>query len=169
MKQYIGVKMINAEPMTRLEYNEFRGWELPEDEKGDDAGFLVEYIDGGKPNTEAYVGYVSWSPNEVFENAYREISGLSFGLAIEAMKKGFKVARAGWNGKGMWLILIPGSEDITFHSGTPYAVALNGDTESAIDGTINPHIDMFTASGEMQPGWLASQTDMLADDWLIIG
>ena len=54
MKQYIGVKLINAKPMTRIEYNNFRGWELPADENGNDEGFLVEYLDGGKANTEAY-------------------------------------------------------------------------------------------------------------------
>lgn len=84
---YIGTKLINAEPMTRAEYNAFRGWELPADENGDDEGYLVEYLDGGKPNTDMYAGYVSWSPKEQFENAYRKTSGLPFGLAVEAMIK----------------------------------------------------------------------------------
>jgi hypothetical protein len=101
MQQYIGVKLINAKPMNRLEYNNFRGWQLPEDENGADEGYLVEYVDGGKANTTEYAGYVSWSPKDVFERAYRPIQGLSFGLAIEAMKAGKRVARAGWNGKGL--------------------------------------------------------------------
>ncbi len=49
MKTYIGTKIINARPMTRLEYNEYRGWTLPQDENGEDWGYLVEYMDGGKP------------------------------------------------------------------------------------------------------------------------
>ena len=106
---YIGTKMINAEPMTRAAYNVFRGWELPADENGDDEGYLVEYLDGGKPNTTTHAGYVSWSPKEQFDNAYRKTSGMSFGLAVEAVKKGKKIARAGWNGKGMFLFLVPGS------------------------------------------------------------
>ena len=73
MKTYIGTKVINAKPMTRIEYNVFRGWVLPENEKGSDEGYLVEYTDGGKPNTEAYKGYVSWSPKDVFERSYKEI------------------------------------------------------------------------------------------------
>jgi hypothetical protein len=71
MKTYIGTKMINATPMNRQEYNDFRGWKLPEDENGADEGFLVEYVDGGKANTPQYAGYVSWSPKDVFERAHK--------------------------------------------------------------------------------------------------
>jgi hypothetical protein len=85
---------------------------------------------------------------------------MNFGQAIEAMKEGKKVQRAGWNGKGMWLILVPGSPSIKPVAGTPYSNA--GLTEPT---NINAHIDMYTAQGDMQPGWLASQADMLADDW----
>jgi len=70
MKQYIGTKVINAMPMNRQDYNDFRGWTLPEDENGEDEGYLVEYMDGGKANTSQYAGYVSWSPKEVFERSY---------------------------------------------------------------------------------------------------
>ncbi len=73
MKKYVGMKIINAKPMSRAEYNIFRGWQLPADENGSDEGYLVEYIDGGKANTEQYKGYVSWSPKDVFERAYKEI------------------------------------------------------------------------------------------------
>ena len=167
LKTYIGTKVVYAKPMTRAEYNIYRGWDLPANENGADAGFLVEYLDGGAPNLEGYAGYVSWSPKEVFERAYRPVDGLTFGLAIEAMKQGKKVARAGWNGKGMWLILVPGQQQVQLREGTPYAVALATDSCEIL-----PHIDMWTvnASGRraMLPGWLASQSDMLADDWEII-
>jgi hypothetical protein len=72
MKQYIGTKRLNAKPMTRADYNTFRGWTLPADEDGSDDGYLVEYTDGGKANTEAYLGYISWSPKDVFERSYNE-------------------------------------------------------------------------------------------------
>jgi hypothetical protein len=90
-------------------------------------------------------------------------NGLTFGLAIEALKMGKRVARAGWNGKGMWLVLDPGSVVGEVREGSVYHKA-------GIIGAlvINPHIDMKTATGEMQPGWLASQTDMLACDWCIV-
>ncbi len=160
MQKFIGTKRINAKPMNRLDYNKFRGWELPADEDGSDDGYLVEYLDGGKPNTTDYSGYVSWSPKEQFDNAYRPILGLTFGEAVEALKAGKKVTRAGWNGFGMWLILVPGMQNINVTEGTPYAKA--GLTHC----NILSHIDMWTGHG-MLPGWLASQTDMLADDWAI--
>ena len=158
---YIGTKLINAEPMTRQQYNDFRGWELPTDEDGTDEGYLVEYLDGGKPNTDMYAGYVSWSPKEQFENAYRKASGMPFGLAVEAMKKGKKVARVGWNGKGMFVFLVQGS---TFKvSRAP----LNQFYEEGTEVNYCPHIDMKTADNKIVP-WLASQTDVLADDWYIV-
>lgn len=83
MKQYIGRKEINAEPMNRLEYNQFRGWELPKDENGTDEGYLVEYIDGGQANTKEYKGYVSWSPKDVFERAYKVSDTFEDRLVIE--------------------------------------------------------------------------------------
>lgn len=83
-----------------------------------------------------------------------------FGKAIDALKRGFKVSRKGWNGKGMFLVYVPGTVDAKLNEGTPYEKALKSNIV-----TINPHIDMLTATGEFQPGWLASQTDMLAEDW----
>ncbi len=69
--RFIGTKIITAEAMTRAAYNAFRGWWLPTDENGDDNGYLVEYLDGGKSNVPGRAGYVSWSPKEQFDNAYR--------------------------------------------------------------------------------------------------
>ena len=60
-------------PVT-IEYNDLRGWTVPSDEDGNDAGYLVEYIDGGKSNVFGYNGYVSWSPADVFEKAYQELA-----------------------------------------------------------------------------------------------
>jgi hypothetical protein len=161
MQRFIGMKLINAKPMTRLAYNEFRGWQLPENENGADEGYLVEYVNGGQVNTEAYSGYVSWSPKEVFDREYRRVDGLTFGLAVEALKKGFKVARAGWNGKGMFLFLVPGS---TFKVSRP---PLLGIYPEGTEINYHAHIDMKTATGEVVP-WLASQTDVLAEDWTIL-
>lgn len=88
MKTFIGTQIINAAPMNRADYNTFRGWTLPADEDGADEGYLVEYTDGGKPNVPGYAGYVSWSPKAQFDGAYRETAGLTFGMAIEALKLG---------------------------------------------------------------------------------
>lgn len=90
-----------------------------------------------------------------------------FGWAIEMLKQGKRVARDGWNGKGMWLILVPGTPTCQLKEGSPYREALN-----APACEILPHIDMWTinASGRraMLPGWVASQSDMLAEDWGVI-
>jgi len=165
LKQYIGTKVINAKPMDRLAYNVFRGWKLPNDENGTDDGYLVEYLDGGKPNTDSHEGYVSWSPKEQFDNAYKESGNLSFGDAIVYLKEGKKVARSGWNGKGMFLILQDKTPDIKPYQGSCYANALHGIQETV---TIDAHVDMYTAGRTMQPGWLASQADILANDWMVL-
>ena len=148
MKTYIGVKLIQAKPAQKHTCT---------------TTDCAEGIEGYKVVYEQPDGstYESWSPKDVFEESYRVTSGMTFGLSIEALKKGYKVARSGWNGKGMWLILQTGSE-VTLRDGTCYHKA--GLKHVKID----PHIDMFTAAGTMQPGWLASQADILADDWQII-
>jgi hypothetical protein len=165
-QKYIGTKLIAAIAMTRLAYNELRNCPLPLDENGDDEGYLVEYLDGGNANVDGYEGYVSWSPKEVFDNAYRPVTGLSFGLAIEALKKGLKVARSGWNGKGMWLELIKGKEVQIHGHGFSPKNEFDHDWKERVP-SFAPWIGMKTADNQFVP-WLASQTDVLADDWQII-
>ena len=96
------------------------------------------------------------------------MKGMTFGEAIEALKLGQKVAREGWNGKGMWLVLVPGQEDALLREGSPYSNALP--MHSHVE--ILPHIDMWTTNAQgrraMLPGWLASQTDMLSEDWQVV-
>lgn len=165
---YIGTKLIEAEPMTHAAYNVFRGWALPAEENGDDKGYLVEYLDGGKPNVEGREGYVSWSPKEQFEAAYHPTTAMPFGLAIEAMRKGKKVARSGWNGKGMWITLscsdskMVKAEDIWAPHNREFAIANGGEVQ------VDPYFTMKTAQGTIQSGWLASQPDMLSEDWMIV-
>lgn len=87
---------------------------------------------------------------------------LSFGTALEILKGGGAVARQGWNGKNMWLFLVPGSR-FAVEEGRPLAAFLSVGTQMSY----NPHIDMKTATGEIVP-WLASQTDVLAEDWSVV-
>jgi len=78
-KTYEGTKRVHARPMNRGEYNAYRGWEVPADENPADDGYLVEYLDGGKSNHPGHAGYISWSPKDVFERAYKplEVAGMS--------------------------------------------------------------------------------------------
>jgi hypothetical protein len=147
--QYIGVKLVGAAPMTREEFEALEGRNVGGDIHGE--GYMVTYENG----------YRAWSPKEVFDAAYRETTGMTFGLAIEALKMGKKVARAGWNGKGMFLFLVPGS---TFLVNRP---PLLGIYPEGTEINYCPHIDMKTADGKVVP-WLASQTDVLAEDWQIV-
>lgn len=73
MKRYVGTKTLSARPMTRGEYLAYRGWPLPEGEDPADAGYLVEYEDGGKANDSRHLGYISWSPADVFERTYKPV------------------------------------------------------------------------------------------------
>lgn len=71
---FVSHKEVTRTPMTRQEYNDYRGWVLPADERdmGSDEGYLVEYLDGGKPNHPAHEGYISWSPKAQFDAGYTE-------------------------------------------------------------------------------------------------
>lgn len=84
--------------------------------------------------------------------------GFGFGIALDILKNGGKVRRAGWNGKGMFLFLVPGS---TFLVNRP---PLLGIYPEGTEVNYCPHVDMRTADGKIVP-WLASQTDILATDW----
>ena len=83
---------------------------------------------------------------------------MDFGSALNALKAGMKVCRAGWNGRGMFLFLVPGS---SFLVNRPPLLGIYPEGHP-IDYC--PHIDMKTADGKIVP-WLASQTDVLAEDW----
>lgn len=148
MKQYIGTKIVKAEAMTRGEYNIKRGWQIPKDENPADEGFIVEYSDG----------YISWSPKKQFEEAYRECDNLTFSLAIEALKKGLKVARKGWNGKGQYIEL---ATNISYVNAGDEIINCNHDA-------IGNKAIAFVGTSGVQMGWLASQADMLAEDWCIV-
>ena len=83
MLQYTGTKTVKAIPMTRGEYNELRGWELPSDEDPSDKGYLVEYEPDGNPNVDGFSGYVSWSPKSTFDTYYQKSEKLIDRLRIE--------------------------------------------------------------------------------------
>jgi hypothetical protein len=160
MERYFGVKIISAEPQS---FDQHAGAKNPGDLSKlaggkDRDGYKVVYEDG----------YVSWSPKDVFDKAYRKLNGLTFGLAIEALKQGKRVCREGWNGKGMFLYLVKGTiVDKSFlrNEASRQPIEDSNNTETV---TFLSHIDMFTAQKTVCVGWLASQTDMLSEDWIVI-
>ena len=153
MKQYIGTKMIEACPAYRCTYPggmvfyAGEGDIIPTECKIQE-GYRVRYEDG----------YLSWSPKAVFEEAYRETTGMPFGLAIEAAKKGKKIARSGWNGKNQYVELA-------------YCISYKNNAAEVINVNhcnIGNKALAFVGTSGVQMGWLASQADMLADDWCIV-
>lgn len=110
--------------------------------------YLIEYTDG----------YYSFSPPESFEAGYAKNERGSIGWAVKEMQNGAKVRRTGWNGKGMFLFLVPGSH---FTVNRP---PLLGIYPEGTEIDYHAHVDMRTATGEIVP-WLCSQTDLLAADW----
>lgn len=129
----------------------------------DENGKVVEYLvqNEGKSEDQWVID------KETFEATYELILpslGMSFGQAIEAMEKGHKVAREGWNGKGMWICLMPALylDKSVINARTQKYIGTDTDLDS------QPYFVMWTAQKKWQPGWLASQADMLAKDWRIV-
>lgn len=141
----------------------------------------VEYLDSAEAGREtldkqelmcAITGALGDNRHEVkyTEEDYRltflkEPRDMTFSGALAAMKLGYKVARKGWNGKGMYLWLLPAAEVKRDWCRDPRLLEAMGDRD------VLPclgSIRMFTATKEVLTGWLASQTDMLAEDWVLV-
>lgn len=89
---------------------------------------------------------------------------MDFSEALHAVKAGKRVARAGWNGAGMWIFLVPGSE-IVVDPARPIGQA--APELSGLRVNYRPHLDMRTVDGEFVP-WQATQSDLLANDWEVV-
>jgi len=175
LKSYISHKTVMAEPMSRKEAERKGLVRDPEPvEAKDEPGYRVVYKDG----------YESWSPKEAFEDGYtsNEIKKdeddsaqktFDFGVAIRCLKDGHKVARKGWNGKNMYLVLVEPTNDMSCDSVSIFediAKPLTNYPESPCGKYVptDSYIVMRTAQKTAQPGWLASQADMLATDWMLV-
>lgn len=143
VQQYIGVKIVKAIPMKQ---------EVINPKGGQVDGYEVTYEDG----------HISWSPKEAFEKAYRKVEDgcMSFGLALEAVKMGEAIARKGWNGKDQFVYLVDGTD---LQNALKY-----GYGEYVGEPTITSTLAIKTSSNHIQIGWLATQSDMLAEDWYIV-
>lgn len=160
MEKFIGTKIVQAEPAHRYWMPDGEKVVVPHDEDKPQKVKDAVACENGYKVVYAPDGYESWSPREVFEKCYRRIDGMNFGLALEAAKMGRKIARAGWNGKGMFLYHVPAAA---------YPPKTDAAKEAFGGGNVpyGAYVAMKTAQGNVVP-WLASQTDMLADDWYIV-
>lgn len=106
----------------------------------DSVGYRVQYADG----------YESWSPKKVFDETYRSNGELSFSHVLEAVRKGKDAQRSGWNGSELRITLIPaGNASWRGHD-------------------MQDCLALMKPNGEIQPGWVPSQGDMLTSDWTIL-
>lgn len=94
---------------------------------------------------------------------------LDFGLALRFLKDGLRVARKGWNGKDMFILKAGGysvAKDKLREDGSISAEFL--ESRGVEEMVILPHIDMWTADNKYVSGWVASQTDLFAEDWFVV-
>ena len=160
MKTYISHKKVQAEPMTR-KMAESLGLvrDIEADDAPDEDGYKVVYENN----------YESWSPKQVFEEGYAEEGTVvareffNFGQAISFLKQGYKVARKGWNGKGMFIYYVAPNK-------YPMSNNLMETMADRYEDNLVPYqayIAFKTVDDTVVP-WLASQTDILADDYCIV-
>ena len=110
--------------------------------------------------------YEGRSRNQKTKEMNETSEGLNFGQALEALTAGQRVSRAGWNGKGMYLWLLPAATVKAEWCREPHLKAKAEENGGEIEALGS--IRMLTADRKVLTGWLASQTDMLAEDWCVL-
>lgn len=171
MKKFKSHAVVHAAPMNLGQYNLYQGWTIPEDENPSDEGYLVVHGKDTDDHSE------TWTPKKQFDENYSEIKqnftgeGRGFDWAIQQLKLGNRVARTGWNGKGMFVVMMPSlwlppknSQEEGPKVNDRTAVHIGDD--APLD--CQPYLAMYNAQKQWIPGWLASQSDMLCDDWILV-
>ena len=113
-----------------------------------------------------------WFVNKHYAEKEFGFENLTFGEAYEYAKEGYVITRFGWNGNKriddeefklrMFVVYVPSSE-VEIRENTPY---WNAGIRGKV--TIHSHLDLYTPAGTVQPGWLCSQADISANDWIAI-
>lgn len=156
---------------TKVTIDAHAGWPVAVTKVQSEWAKSTEIVPPGEERTF----YVYSTMDLHIHEVQQEEAGLSsmlsmdFGAAIRAMKAGAKVARKGWNGKGMWICLSwpGGPEKIEAHKFWSQHTREFAESQGG-HAIAQPYFIMKTASDELQSGWLASQSDMLAEDWEVI-
>ena len=159
LTSFVSTRTVQATPLNRQDYNDLRGWQVPDNENPNDDGYLVVNTGVSERNVDGFNGYVSWLPKRAFYELYKN-DNLTFGQAVEFLKGGKKVARKGWNDKDTYLLLATG---IDFETKADLSDIQNESGELTM-----PSVTMKTVDNKFVVGWLASQADMLTEDWVIV-
>lgn len=165
LKKYIGIKVVEAKPMNEIDAESIGYARKNSDNHEWRNGYHVRYIN---PDGSFYD---SWSPKDVFEEAYHEVKGMNFGEVIEALKAGLAVRRKGWNGKGMFIVKqVPShiTADII-----PNMQSLPQSAKNILMSRENPHIDYTNQMLIINPdgradSWVPSSSDVFAEDWEVV-
>lgn len=156
------VKELIAEQLATVKSAEERFAVAEELLKPFDVEDLYERLAVADPENVILVENVI-SVDDMIENQMEQ----GFEKALSLLKEGYFIARKGWNGKGMYLYLTEGKR-ITAGDIKTDSLRIVAENEQAQEVTILPHVDMRAADGSIVIGWLASQSDMLAEDWIIV-
>ena len=166
MKTYICTKIIHAVPAKMVNGIPWPdGLPMPEtSEISEHCGSTNKVQDGYIFTASKDDRYPEFMEKDVFEQICRSTEAMNFGDALDALKQGKRVARKGWNGKNM---------SVAYQKGYPDGIPCNKNTAQAWgmqEGELfkcRPYLQMRCADGTFQM-WLASQSDILADDWYIV-
>lgn len=169
MKKYISHKIVDAAKIVRFESNSEQTALFIELEGGAKHAYANALFARGGPSDEdmGYIvvyadGYKSWTPSDPFEAGYTELgSALTFSEALESLKMGLSVSRAGWNGNDMFVFLVKGSE---FEVNREPLLSVLGEGTRV---SYRPHIDIRTADGSISV-WQPSMGDVMANDWSVV-
>lgn len=165
MKTYIMTRMVKAVPVRLVNGVQWpEGLPLPKENHaahGPNCREVGNVIEEGymyiPAENEKWPLFMS---AEEFESCCRDADNMDFGDAIAVMKDGARVARRGWNGKNQYVFLAFDADFVTDADISAY---------DGKDVEVGDMLVMKTAQDTFQPGWLASQADMLAEDWYIVG
>ena len=160
MEKYLGVKLIEAELAKGYNNKLYLEQGIPVGDSLQE-GYKVVYEDG----------YTSWSPKDVFEKAYRKIDGLTFGLALEALKLGKCISRTGWNGKGLFIFKqVPAVIDnsiISKMQSVPDSAKIILTTRNQEPIYYQNQMVIVKPDGTID-SWVPSSSDIFAEDWIIV-
>lgn len=165
LKKYIGTKVVKARPMNEIDAESIGYARKNSDHHEYREGYHVQYTN---PDGSTYD---SWSPKDMFENAYREVGTVNFGGAIDLLKAGLAVRRKGWNGKGLFIV-----KQVPSHITReiiPNMQSLPQSAKVILMKRENPHIDYTNQMLIINPdgradSWVPSSSDIFANDWEVV-